>query len=128
MEHRSVSVAPPNSLILIMDPSVAEIPESMGRSLISATPTCIAVGTRAEGDGETYVFFSTDRSSAPADLLVFDGVLRTPNREVCICNVLDERLLSVRVSMDDTHINIWADDDCEPGVINVVLPESALSG
>ena len=50
-----VSVAPPNSIILVVGSASAEPPESMTGGLTSATSTCVAIGTLNEFDGETSV-------------------------------------------------------------------------
>src|SRR4051794_35842343 len=40
----SAEVAAPNSVVLVMDPIVGEIPHSMSGGLVAATPSCMAVG------------------------------------------------------------------------------------
>lgn len=37
-------IAPPSSLLLIMDRSVGQVPESMAGGLVAFTPTCVAFG------------------------------------------------------------------------------------
>jgi len=55
---KEVDVATSNSLVLIMDRSIGEIPESFGGSLVASTSSCIAVGTLAEHDGTTRILLN----------------------------------------------------------------------
>lgn len=74
----STRVAPPNSLVLIEDSSGSDIPTSMNQSLIAATDSCIAIGCRAEDDGETEIVLEHCSSVDTDDRLEFEGLLRTP--------------------------------------------------
>ena len=71
----AVTLAPKNSLILVMDRAVGVIPEAMTGRLIVATPTCIAVGTKSEHDGETSISLSDEAASSEGGSNPrFDGV------------------------------------------------------
>ena len=120
--RKYVLLAPRNSLILVMDQSVGEIPESMNKALVAATPSCIAVGTLSEHDGETLISLSDEASPGKVDLsLVFDGVLETPARKLSLCSVLDEALITLDVPAETTCVQVWANDDKEPNEIAVVV-------
>jgi hypothetical protein len=116
----TAEIAPPNSLILVMDRAGGEIPDSMAGSLVASTPTCIAVGTLSEHDGTTRV--SLDKTSVPQSgcTLVFDGVLYTPSRELVVCSVLDEIILNCAVAAERTRIQVWANDRVEPSEIFIL--------
>lgn len=121
---RRIRLAPKNSLILVMDQSVGEVPESMSNALVAATPSCIAVGTLSEYDGETQVSLSDESSPDKLGLsLVFDGVLETPTRKLSVCSVLDETLVTLDVPTEASRVQIWANDDKEPNEIDVVVIE-----
>lgn len=50
-----LQITVPNSLLLILDPDIGELPTSLGSQPVVATPSAIAVGTLNEFDGETAV-------------------------------------------------------------------------
>lgn len=120
--RQTVKVAPSNSVILVMDRTAGYIPEGMGNELVVSTPTCIAVGTLSEHDGETSISLSDEGSpSGFGPGPKFDGVLKTPSKNLAVCSVLDEVLLETRVPSSETHVQVWANDDNEPNRIAVVL-------
>jgi hypothetical protein len=119
---KSISIAPPNSLIVVMDRSVAEVPKSMNNQLISATPTCIAIGTLAAADGKTKIVL-TDENTVDSSVLtrVFEGVLTTPSLKLSVYSTLGAVLLELEVSTAQTHLEIWANDKMEPDDIQIVI-------
>lgn len=117
----SVRLAPPNSVVLIEDICGGEVPDTMNQSLISITDSCIAVGCRAEDDGETQIVLG-DLSEVDAEKqLVFDGVLRTPSLRLVIRTVLGVTLLETPVSDAETRLRIWTNDLTEPDQIVIGL-------
>jgi hypothetical protein len=119
---KEIRLAPKNSVILIMDQSIGEIPKAMNKALVAATPSCIAVGTLCEYDGETLISLSDGVLPPGANMfLVFDGVLRTPTRKLSLCSVLDEALIALDVPTERTRVQIWANDNTEPDQIHVVV-------
>ncbi len=117
----TIEVSPPNSLILIMDQSIGEIPESMNGKLVACTDSCIAVGTRSEIDGNTEIFLGFKPNSDIKLDLAFKGEIRTPNRKIHICNVYDEKLLETTVSSERSSIEVWVNDKSEPSLISVLV-------
>ena len=117
------SLAPANSLLLIMDPDADSIPESMGAGLVAATPSCIAVGTLSEDAGETHIRLTNERAavSGPEMQRVFRGVLETPGRQVQVCTVLLEPVVSLPVPGVSSHVEIWADHPTEPRNLRVLV-------
>jgi hypothetical protein len=116
----TTDIAPPNSLLLIMDRSIGEIPERMAGGLIALTPTCVAIGTLSEHDGSTRVILD-DGSGPPAHgSPMFDGVMDTPGRKVAVCSVLDEVVLELAVAGERTRVRIWANDQVEPSEIYIL--------
>src|SRR3954454_24914334 len=120
--HLAVTLAPRNSLILVMDRIVGAVPETMAGGLVAATPTCIAVGTKSEHDGETSISLSDEAmSSRSGSNPRYDGVLKTPSRHLSVCSVLDEVLLEMSVPSDATRVQVLANDAAEPDDITIVV-------
>ena len=119
-----VSYAPPNSLILIDGGSNAEIPNSMGGKRISATPSCIAVGTLSQQDGETYIVLTDELKSPMADggfHIAYTGQLQTPNREILIENVLGDVILKMPTKEQHTKISVLSNHDSEPDKLVIII-------
>lgn len=107
-----------------MDPSTGEIPDSMSGTSVAATPSCVAVGTLAELDGETTVVLTDGEDSedvGTATLLVFEGVLQTPRGLLAVCTVDLERVIETTVDAPSTRIRIQADDVAEPDRIVIFI-------
>jgi hypothetical protein len=118
----TVTLAPRNSLILVMDRAAGAIPEAMAGRLVAATPTCIAVGTRSEHDGETSISLADEATPSEGGANPrFDGVLKTPSRRLSVCSVIEEVLLEMSVRSDETRVQVWANDAAEPDNIAIVV-------
>lgn len=119
--QRTVTVAPSNSLVLVMDRAVGVIPEKMGGGLVAATSTCVAVGTLSEHDGETSISLSDEGATSELGTEpVFDGVMKTPSRVLSVCSVLDDVLIEMAVPSDETRVQVWVNDGAEPDKIAIV--------
>lgn len=117
-----IRVAPRNSLILVMDHAIGRTPDSMNEASVVATPSCIAVGTLCEQDGETHISLSDDASSLAGGLSsVFDGMLDTPTRTLSVCTVLNQALLRLDVGAERTRVQVWTNRDWEPDEIHVLV-------
>jgi len=114
-----IRVAPPNSLILVEDSNGGEIPTSMDQSLVVTTDSCIAVGCKAEDDGETEITLEYCSSVDLGDQLAFEGLLQTPSRKVAIRTTRDVTLLEMPVAGTETTLKIWVNDLTEPDRITV---------
>ena len=115
-------LSPPNSLILIMDQSVGEIPESMDGGLVAATPSCVAVGTLSEHDGETLITISNEIPASDLGLsIAFDGQLNTPTKNLQVCSVNRSILVEAPVLHSITEVQIWTNDSYEPDNIYVLI-------
>ena len=115
----SAKVAPPNSLVLIADPSDGEIPDTMGGSLIAATSSCIAVGCRSEIDGETDFVLGAAREVDPGNGPVLTGRLETPSRKLAVRSVVGQTILEALVPDRVTSIRIWVNDPNEPDRVTI---------
>jgi len=115
----SVKIAPPNSVVLVADPSDGEIPDTMGGSLIAATNSCVAVGCRSEADGETEFTLGRTDEVDPGSRPAFEGNLKTPNRKIAVRSVLSKTILEAPVPQQHTTIRVWVNDPKEPD--NVIV-------
>jgi hypothetical protein len=119
------SLAPRNSLLLIMDRDAAGIPESMAGKSVVATASCVAVGTRHEADGKTSVTL-TDETEVGSDCQqkrlrrIFSIVLDTPKREVMVCTALLQTVAKLPVAGVRTRIEVFTNHESEPDHIRVV--------
>lgn len=110
----------PYAVLLIMDPSSGEPPETMGQSLISATDTCVAVGTRPDADGPVEIALVSTKTPVGAEYLqVFKDRILTPARKLALVNALNETLLSVEVADEDILLEVWVDSTHEPSKVIV---------
>jgi hypothetical protein len=119
MTNLVVKIAPPNSVILISDLDGGEIPRKMGKSLVSATNTCVAVGCLSEDDGLTELMLVPLEEVNCTDQPVYEGLLQTPLRRVVIYSVLGQPLLEMLVRQKLTKIKVWANHLNEPDKITV---------
>ena len=118
---KRTSVSPPNSLLLVMDPAVGEIPKKMGQNCIAATGSCVAIGCRMEQDGPTEINLGQLHEIAPLGELLFDGEIPTPSRRISICSVMNEGLLSSAVGGVTVRVRVFVNDPKEPDVVFVLL-------
>src|SRR5262245_29994485 len=115
-----VRIAPPNSLILIMDPAAREVPESLGGELIAATQSCLAIGTRAAMDGDTFISFG-EYEAAAHQPPVLDRIMNTPQRKLAVCTVLKEPLMTLSVPDLRTRVRVWTNDAFEPYRVRIAV-------
>ena len=118
-----ITIAPPNSLLLLLGKESAKIPESIGQ-LIGATSSCIAVGTLSAVDGKTSVTLSDD--VLPVQKVenlrnVFSGILETPRSVVEVYTVLGEAILTLPVPNHRSHVEIWANNETEPDQLYIFV-------
>jgi hypothetical protein len=120
--YESITVSPPNSLILVMDHASGELPTDIAGKLIAATASCVAVGTLSAADGETTITLTDEFDEARKEFeLVFDDAVLTPQREISVCNVRNEKLLTVQAPSLITRVQIYANDDREPDRIVICI-------
>lgn len=115
----SVRIAPPNSVVLVVGSDDAEIPTSMGSSVISASPSCIAVGCLAADDGETEFTLGSSREVDPGGEPAFVGGLDSPKHKVAIRSVLGHTILETPVTKSQATIRIWVNHPSEPDAVRV---------
>jgi hypothetical protein len=116
---KTKTIEPPNSLILVLDRSCGQVPQEIGANLVSATESCLAVGSRS--DRPTKVFVGPATELSPPLQLVFDGELATPSQKLSILSVMNEEYLSENVSGCLTHVRVFANHDSEPDLLFIVI-------
>lgn len=118
-----VDLAPPHSVVLVMDQSIGIVPAAMDGGLVAATPSCVAVGTFSEHDGTTRITLTDEasRDMSGASNLVFDGFIETPSRLVAVCSILDDAILKLPVDSQLTRVQVWANHSSEPSEICVCV-------
>ena len=100
----STRLAPPNSVVLVEDLSGGEIPTSLNKALVTSTASCIAVGCRAEDDGETDIVIGPACDVDTGERPVFIGILQTPSRWLSVRTVHGVVLLEIPVLMVETKL------------------------
>lgn len=121
MTDQTKLISPDHALILIMDPEVAILPESMAHNLVASTNSCVAVGTRPALDGPTRVHLSSQSQIHPRLEKVFCGSLETPNKIIKVCGIEGEVELEATVTSERTLIEVWVDDLYEPQNIEIII-------
>lgn len=110
----------PNSVLFVMDPSIGVIPDSMSRSIVASTDSCIAVGTNFEQEGSTNVLISDKRSKHAEFTRVFEGCIRTPNFSLAVCDIYEDVMIEFRVLNSVSKIEIWVNQQHVPTAIEII--------
>ena len=116
---KSANVAPPQSLILIADPSGGEIPATMSGLAIAATDSCIAVGCRSDVDGDSEFILGETGYVSLGGEPAFQGRLKTPHRKVTLRTVTGQKILEAPVLQQEITVRVWTNDSSEPDQVVV---------
>ena len=81
---------------------------------MTSTPSCIAIGCKAEIDGSTDVTLGPMHELSRADKPTFEGTLETPSRSIAVSIVPNKRILQIQVPTTRTRVRVWANDAWEP--------------
>jgi hypothetical protein len=116
-----IKVQGPNSLLLIGD-SRGKPPQTF-EGLVTATSSCVAIGTLMEMDGPTRVRLLDDRwYDEPLPLTVaFDGSLKLPHGVLRVENVLGEVYLERKLEPKSVRLQIYVNHPTEPDQIAIVV-------
>ena len=107
-------ISVPNSVLLVMDHAVGVVPETID-GLIATTSSCIAVGTACECDELVDIELTDEPPEVDEQMhCVSTSSIATPNREVAVCSVNDDKLLSIKVQRDISEIEVWVNHATEP--------------
>ena len=122
MTRLSTTLAPPNSLLLVLDPRTGQLPATLGGNAIASSPSAIAIGTLMEYDGETTVELTdgADTAIASSELaLRWSGPLITTGL-VGVLTVENEVLLEIAADRR-VAAQVWTNDESEPDRIVIVV-------
>jgi hypothetical protein len=129
---KKARIAPPNSLLLLMDVDRGDIPEpeSMDSRRFVTTPSCVAIGTLMQADGETTVTLTDEGCPETGDdlRLAFSGAVLTPQMRIDVCTVLLDVLISLDVMNATSNVEIWTNHATEPDRICIIVESSEQSG
>jgi hypothetical protein len=121
-------IAPPNSLLFVMDRNAGELPETLIDHGVTATESCVAIGTLSAADGTTLVEITDEnmlRNRVPRLRKMFGGILKTPGHEIVVCTVRLDTILRCPVPDDSVEVEIWGNDEDEPSIVCVKLGKSS---
>ena len=117
-----VSVQAPNSVILVGNPQ-GELPASMHGALVAASPSVVAIGTLAEGEGSVRVRLaeSPDDPAQRPQLAGFDGNVDLADKKFVVRSVLGDAYIERTVGSAKQRVRIWVDDPSEPRDIYILV-------
>lgn len=112
----------PHAVIYISDRENTneETPENKKGNLVAVTTSCISIGTCPPMDGVVTIRIMESKSQLEG-IKVFEGYIETPEHNLSVSTSELKVLASVSVLSEKTKIEIWANDDREPTIINIVL-------
>ena len=121
---QEATISPSNSLILITGKEAGDIPEYEHGKSVFFSPTCMAVSTLPQIDGDTLVLLSDDSEDdqIKAELnLMFSGELQSTEGEVNVCSVLLKPFLTMSVAQQSVNIEVWSNHASEPDKILILI-------
>lgn len=107
-----------------MDHETGEIPGSMGHNLVATTPSCVAVGTLSDLDGETEVVLTDEQAYPKSDRdlrLAFTGTLMSSRKQVDVCTVDLRKIIGLAVAKVQCAVEVWVNDRKEPNKVCFVV-------
>ncbi len=116
-----IKIAPPNSVVLIMDAEFGDVPQGLSSSVVLSTSSCVAVGCLSEADGLTEISLEKSGASDLRTKPSFDGFIETPRHKIAVCTVLRKAILEEFVSGQSTRVRVWVNDSHEPDKIVVAV-------
>src|SRR6266702_2888251 len=117
----SKKVAAPNALLLLSDISGGMAPNEMHGSLVTSTPTCIAIGCMSDCNGETEVRVGAGREVGSSKPPAFEGDLDSASRAVALWTIDRFTVLEVPVRHARTRVRIWLNHPSEPDEVVIGL-------
>lgn len=121
MTHMTARLAPPNSLLLVLDPRTGELPDTLAGAPIASTSSALAISTLMELDGETEVHLA-NTPDIPEQMELakrWEGRLTTTGT-LGVLTVHNEVLIQLDVG-ESAGVQVWTNDPSEPDVIWVLV-------
>lgn len=117
----TAQIAPPNSIILVLDPECGVLPEELRGASIASTPSALVVGTLAESDGPVEVSMggASDRPTNNDLELRWAGSLATSGR-LAVLTVTQVVVLEMPAA-PSAKVELWTNDENEPDLIWLVI-------
>lgn len=109
-------VAPPYSILFIADSDLGE-PLEPSRNHLQWSNAVIRISCLYSDDGETTVTLGPASEVDPRTSAVFDGDIKTPNREIVVYTAHLEIVLAIDVPSVSTRVRIWENHPTEPDEI-----------
>jgi hypothetical protein len=105
-----------------MDHAIGIVPDSMNGELIATSSSCVAVGTVSEID-EMVEIELTDETPDVSEQMkcVSSSSIATPSREISVCSVHNDKLLSIKVQRDVSEVKVWVNHATEPDRIIIAV-------
>lgn len=111
-------VAAPKALVLVEDSDGGDLPALVAGRLVTASPTCIAVGC-ASAVPTNVALGGLGLAPATPGQPAFEGRLATPSRKVAVRTVAGATLMEVTVPTADTRILISTNAPSEPTELTI---------
>lgn len=123
----SIKYAPPNLFVAIADNiRSSELPDYPTESGMAATETCIFVGCESAIDPHDDVSFTIglDHRLNTSGRPIFEKIIETPNRKVCVWTTEFEKILEEKVPTERTRVRIWGNRPKYPDEIIIGVSEA----
>jgi hypothetical protein len=120
-----ISVAPPNSLLVLRDDTCPTIPD-YGDGPVMVGDCCVLVRTRIWQQGPTSVDIAIAPEAAwppQGHCMILDTDLSTPSRTLTLRNVYLDEYAKRTVASERTRVRIAVNDERDPSMISVLLGE-----
>ena len=122
---QSIEIPVPNAIILILDFDYGTLPDALAHGLITTTSSCIVVGTVPDVDGTVEILLmNIDPVDQRHLARVYDSTIDTPNRDISVCTVYNERVLATQVKNVKSAVQVWVNDEIAPTKVVIVVPEA----
>lgn len=120
---RTIETRVPNALISGMDYEHGELPETLDSGIVATIHSCFAIGTIPDCAGTVHTLLTDEPHMINAtDMhLAWSGTVHTPNKEISVCSVCIEQLMSISVGDTDPYFRRWANDLEEPDRLIITI-------
>jgi hypothetical protein len=123
---KSITTEPPHPFVVITeDMDTAELPtEFPTESWFAATKSCIYAGCNSADGDVTIAIGPTQRPTKSSPLLLFNGVIETPNKMLRVWTSEWKLLLEEKAPAIRTRVRIWGNRPKFPDDIVIGLSEA----
>ena len=109
MSAGSVSIAVPNGVLFVQDPSIWDLPMPVDDSGIWATSSGITLTCLHEQQGDTNISMGAMSEVSPTPHLIFDGHLDSPEHRIVLQIVPGDIIFEQKVHAKRARVKIWTD-------------------